>query len=103
MHRAWIFAWDHNAHRPWRVKQPGQGVHAAQGAATAQAVAQLRRRFFTRRILPAGTGLPESIRRAWLCDLPTPPVRWRKGQEGTTVSCPAYARRQLEAAVQQAA
>jgi hypothetical protein len=102
MHRAWIFAWDHNVHRPWRVRQPGQGVHAAQGAATAAAVAQLGRRFFTRRILPVETGLPESIRRAWLCELPTPPVRWRKGQTGTGVRCPAYARRQLEAAVQQA-
>jgi hypothetical protein len=102
MHRAWIFAWDHNVHRPWRVRQPGQGVHAAQGAATAAAVAQLGRRFFTRRILPVETGLPESIRRAWLCELPTPPVRWRKGQKGTGVRCPAYARRQLEAAVQQA-
>jgi hypothetical protein len=103
MHRAWIFAWDHNAHRPWRVKQPGMGVHAAQGAVASEAVAELRRRFFTRRIIPTGAGLPESIRRAWLCELPTPPVRWRKGQKGTTVRCPAYARLQLEAAVQQAA
>jgi hypothetical protein len=30
-------------------------------------------------------------------------MRWRKGQKGTTVRCPAYARLQLEAAVQQAA
>jgi len=103
MHRAWIFAWDHNAHRPWRVKRPAAGVHAAQDAAPADAIRRLARRFFTRRIVPAAGGVPETIRRVWLCELPTPPVRWRTQQKGTTVRCPAYARRELEAAVQQAA
>jgi hypothetical protein len=28
MHRAWLFAWEHNARRPWRVRKPEEGTHA---------------------------------------------------------------------------
>jgi hypothetical protein len=103
MHRAWIFAWDHNANRPWRVRHRREGSHAAHRTVPSAAVEVVRRRFFTRRILPPAAGVPETIRRVWLCELPTPPVRWRRGQEGTTVTVPRYARRQLAAAVQHAA
>jgi len=104
MHRAWIFAWDHNAFRPHRVRRPYGGVHAAQSAVSAAFVARLTSEFFTRRIRPRAVGVPETVRRAWLCELQTPPVRWRRGQTGTSVVVPAYARRELEAAaLQQAA
>lgn len=102
MHRMWIFAWDHNAKRPWRVRRPREGVHAARDAVPAELTAGLGRQFFSRRIRLAGTRPPESIRRVWAAELATPPHRWRAGQAGTTVVPPAYALRDLAAAYQQA-
>jgi hypothetical protein len=102
MHRAWIFAWDHNCRRPWRVRRPQAGVHAAREAVPAAAVRRLTAGFFRRRIRPEGeAGVPETIRRVWMCELPTPPIRWRTGQRGTTVTVPAFARRDLAGAYQQ--
>jgi hypothetical protein len=102
LHRAWIFAFDHNAFRLHRVRNRNGGVHAAHGAVDAARLRALTTEFFTRRIRPQGVGVPESLRQAWLCELPTPPIRWRRGQKGTSVLVPAYARRELAAAMQQA-
>jgi hypothetical protein len=102
MHRAWIFAADHNVHRPWRVRRPQAGVHAARDAADAHMLRRLSAGFFRRRILPPhAAGVPETIRRVWFCELPTPPVRWRRRQRGTSVTVPAFARRDLAGAYQQ--
>ena len=101
MHRAWMFAWDHNARRPWRERRPEAGRHAEQGACSAGVVASLRSSFFTRRIRLRATPVPESIRRVWVGELATPPLRWRVGQVGTSVTVPAYARRDLAEAYQQ--
>ena len=97
MHRAWIFACDHNTRRPWRVRLPAAGTHAGQGALEETNVASIARSFFTRRArLPLGAGVPETIRRVWLAELPPPPVRWRRrAQRGTSVRIPAFARRDL--------
>jgi hypothetical protein len=64
-------------------------------------VAQLQRTLFSRRIFPQNPLVPETIRRAWCAQLPTPPVRWRRRQKGTTVRVPAYAIRQLGLSDQQ--
>lgn len=99
MHRAWIFACDHNTRRPWRVRLPAAGTHAGQEALREAHVTAIARSFFTRRARPpAGTAVPETIRRVWLAELPTPPVRWRRrAQRGTSVRIPAFARRDLAA------
>ena len=102
MHRAWIFAVDHNLRRCWRVRQPARGVHAAQEAVAAEVATGLSRGLFRRRIRAVGSlEVPETIRRAWLCELPTPPIRWRRGQNGTSVTVPGFARRDLEEFYQQ--
>ena len=104
MHRAWCFAWDHNSRRAWRVRKPRRGVHAAQAAAEGAAVKRLTAPFFRRRIRPVHAPVvPETLRRVWMCELPTPPVRWRRGQQGTSVRVPAYAVADLAEAGQHAA
>lgn len=98
LYRMWLFAWDLNTRRPWRVKRPTEGVHAAQGALDAtgvEAVWRANRSFFTRRIDVAGCRVPESLSKAWRAEVVTPPIRWLQGQEGTTVRFPEYARRDL--------
>lgn len=105
MHRAWLFAWEHNARRPWRVKVPGLGCHAEVdgtaggedlGAALEPEVAErIGRQLFTRRIRLRGVGVPTSIARAWMLGLPTPPHRWRKGQKTETIRLPNFAIRDL--------
>jgi hypothetical protein len=103
MHRAWIFAVDHNCFRPHRVRRPRGGVHAVQGAVAPEVVRRITTGFFRRRIRPAGLReVPQTLRRVWLCELPTPPVRWRRGQTGTSVRVPAFARRDLAGDYQQA-
>jgi hypothetical protein len=107
MHRAWIFAWDHNARRPWRVREPQEWCHAIHETPTLPAavaprvVEQAQREFFTRRIRVRATQVPRSMQRVWLAELPTPPVRWKTGQAGTTVRVPKYAKRDLAEAYQQ--
>jgi hypothetical protein len=97
MHRAWIFAWDHNCHRPHRERTPEQGVHATQAVIDAEDLAQLTRGFFTRRVRLSGVAIPRSIERVYLGEVITPPVRWRRGQRGTNVRIPGFARRDLAA------
>ena len=107
MHRAWIFAWEHNLRRPWRVRPAGLPPHAEHGtdllpaAVEAGALTGVQRQFFTRRIRLLGTSVPRTMRRVWRAELPTPPVLWRKGQKGTTVRVPWYAIRDLAQANQQ--
>lgn len=102
MHRAWIFAWDHNTRREHRVKRPEEGVHAAWAGIGEELLAGLRQRFFTRRLRPRVATVPETIRRVWLGLLDTPPIRWKAGQTGTSVRIPAFARRDFASLYQQA-
>jgi len=101
MHRSWLFAWEHNARRPWRVRRPEAGCHAVHAsrrlpAAVDDAIPRrLQRQFFSRRLRLLGCSVPISLRRVWLAQLPTPPVRWQVGQKGTTVRIPKYAKRDL--------
>jgi transposase-like protein len=98
MSRAWIFAWDHNSRREYRVRRPEEGVHLGQGSVTAagcRVIARINREFFSRRVDLARVTVPGSLCRVWLNELTTPPLRWRVGQTGTSVRIPAYARRDL--------
>ncbi|MEX2442943.1 MAG: hypothetical protein WD492_05035, partial [Alkalispirochaeta sp.] len=98
MYRMWIFAWDLNTRREWRVKQPEEGMHAEQGSlddAGAHAMRQINREFFQRRVDVRGAVLPESLEEAWLAKAVTPPIRWKMGQTGTTVRVPRYTLRDL--------
>ena len=98
MYRMWLFAWDHNARRPWRVKRPEYGCHSEQGTITPAGVHTLQRvnrSFFTRRIDVADGLVSPSLRRAWSGKITTPPIRWLQGQKGTSVRMPRYALRDL--------
>ena len=95
MHRMWIFAWDHNACQPRRVR----GKHSASRAQIATGhsldIDRLQQVFFARRI-PIRRRMPESMRKVWLGELCTPPVRWRVRQKGTDVRIAQYAMRDLK-------
>lgn len=98
MYRMWIFAWDLNTRREWRVKQPEDGSHAEQGSLDTegmQAIARINREFFQRRIDVRGTVLPDSLKDAWQAQAVSPPIRWKVGQTGTTVRVPRYTLRDL--------
>lgn len=101
MHRAWMFAWDHNAMREHRVKRPGEGVHAQWSGIPDTTLNRVKRQFFTRRLSPPSPEIPETLRQVWLGELPTPPVRWRVGQRGTMVRIPGFAVRDLASLYQQ--
>lgn len=102
MHRAWLFAWDHNFRREHRVRKPQAGVHATHGCILSTVTRRVTREFFERRIVPRGVTVPESIGQVWLGEVQTPPIRWKKGQKGSSVVISQYARRDLETAQQQA-
>jgi hypothetical protein len=93
MHRAWMFAFDTNCMRPWRVRVPERGAHAEQEAVSAETVRWLGAEFFTRRRrLSAAVAVPETMRRVWEGRLPSPPVRWRqRAQKGSSVRIPGFA------------
>lgn len=91
MHRAWIFAWDHNLRREYRVKRRDWGTHAEQGLIDRGGVRALTREFFERRIRLHGVAVPRTIQAVWRGELATPPVRWRGGQRGTMVRIPGFA------------
>ncbi len=103
MHRAWIFACDHNCRREYRVKQPQLGVHAGQAAVRPQVVRQVGRQFFVRRIRVPPIVVPESIQRVWTAQVMTPPMRWRVGQRASSVKVPSYALCDLALSYQHAA
>ena len=97
MHRFWIFAFDLNCRRPWRVRKPDAGVHAAQDTVPAAAVKRILRGFYTRRINLEEVPVPETLRRVWMQEVPTPPHLWRRGQKEATGRVPAFAIRDLAA------
>lgn len=101
MHRAWIFAWDHNVRREHRVKEPFAGVHTDWTGVPLETVGEVTRSFFARRLRPRDCLVPDSIRQVWLGLLETPPVRWRKGQSGSSVRVPRFARQDLRLMYQQ--
>jgi transposase-like protein len=99
LYRMWIFAWDLNTRREWRVKDPQAGRHAEQGSLTTEgvaAMARIKREFFRRRVDVRGGVLPGSLEAAWRAEVVTPPIRWKTGQAGTTVRVPRYTLRDLE-------
>lgn len=102
MHRAWVFAWDHNCRREHRVKRPEEGVHATHGCVDQETVRMLTRGFFERRIRLRGCAIPESIRQVWTGELQTPPLRWRIGQKHSSIRISRFAVRDLEEAYQHA-
>lgn len=102
MHRAWIFAIDHNVRRERRVRRPQDGVHAQWGGVDEQVIARIRGAFFRRRLRPVVQVVPRTIRDVWLGALQTPPLRWRVGQKGSSVRIPRFAIRDLRMMYQQA-
>lgn len=95
MHRAWLFAWDHNYRRRWRVRGSLDQVHAEVSGVDAESITKVNRQFFRRRIIPDRVDVPHSIRDVWLNRIQTPPLRWRLGQKGSSIRIPAYAVRDL--------
>ena len=95
MHRAWIFAWNHNCIRPWRERQKDETSHAEQTGVSAGRIRQLTSSYYTRRRRVTCQGVPESIRKVFQGEVTTPPVRWQVGQTGTSIRVPAYALRDL--------
>lgn len=103
MHRAWIFAADHNFLREYRVRTPELGTHAGQHTIDPQLVTRIARQLLVRRIRVPKGRVPDSIAAAWTNDLQTPPVRWKKGQKGTSIRIPGFAVRDLFGGYPQAA
>lgn len=98
LYRMWIFAWDLNTRREWRVKQPEEGRHAEQGSLTDEGrrvMNRINREFFRRRVDVRRCKIPGSLSEAWKAEVVTPPIRWKTGQDGTTVRVPAYTLRDL--------
>jgi hypothetical protein len=97
MHRAWIWAWDHNFRREFRVVEPEQGVHAAQGLCSPKRIASIMENFFTQRLRIKDKKVPESIRKVWMAEIPGPAVRWKiNGTKGARrMRVPTYAVRDL--------
>lgn len=97
MTRAWIWAWDHNFRREFRVAEPELGVHAAQGLCSQQCIDEMMGEFFTRRLRLRDKLVPESIRKVWMAEIPGPPVRWRKTVIGSArpIRVPKYAIRDI--------
>ena len=95
MHRMWIFAWDHNVRQPYRVNDLSCRCRALEAGASERALAKLTREFMTRRCSLRRLRVPESIRRVWLAQLDTPPVRWRKAPLGRGLTIRKYARLDL--------
>ena len=95
MHRAWLFAWDHNVCREYRVKRPELGVHLQRLGVAPEVVRRMRQCFFTRRIRVCRCVVPASIKRVWTGTVETPPLRWKCGQRGSSVRVPAFALRDL--------
>lgn len=102
MHRAWLFAWDHNFRREHRVRKPAEGVHAEQGCLSGAIIRHVNRSFFERRLRPPAVGVPETIRQVWMGELVTPPIRWKRGQKGSSIRISDYSRADLLAAYQHA-
>lgn len=88
MHRAWIWVWDHNMQREYRVRRPELGTHAEQGIMTSAAIRRIMREFWGRRLTVRGKHVPESIQAVWRGSIPTPPVRWKNLSKKETAAEP---------------
>jgi len=99
MHRAWIFAYDHNYGQPWRVKAGDLSKRRAAVLGIAEAATRrATREFFSRRIDLRGVLVADSMVQVWLGKMESPPVRWRQGQrEARKVRVPKFAIRDLSA------
>jgi hypothetical protein len=95
MLRMWIFAWDHNTRQPYRVNDLSSECRAIEAGVDRKHLARLQREFLTRRRSVRGRAVPQSIRRVWLSELRTPPVRWRTGQKRFGPMLTRYARDDL--------
>jgi hypothetical protein len=98
LYRMWIYAWDMNTRREWRVKQPREGKHMEQGSVDGEGsreIGRINNEFFQRRVDLYGYVIPENLDEAWKAQAVTPPIRWKKGQIGTTVRVPQYTLRDL--------
>ena len=91
MHRAWIFAYDHNYCQPRRVASGLSITRGEHFGIDARSLSAVRRRFFTSRIDLSSVMASESIRRVWCAQLVSPPVRWKLGQNGSGPRVPRYA------------
>ena len=91
MHRAWIFAYDHNYCQPHRVGSGSPVTRGQRYGLSPHSLSSVRGRFFTRRIDVSHAILSESIRSVWCGELSTPPVRWRVGQTCSGPRVPRYA------------
>ena len=98
MHRAWVFAWDHNAMRERRVRHPEWGVRSQWVVKDHRVIGRMNRQFYTRRIRLAGVAIPYSMRKVWEGKIVSPPVRWKEGSleaPWSMVRIPAFALRDL--------
>ena len=100
MMRMWVFAWDHNVRQPYRVTERGCGCRASAAGVSARDLGRLKREFYTRRRSVRRRRVPESMRRVWVAELATPPVRWRVGQKSSGPVPTQYARVDLAFAFQ---
>ena len=103
MHRAWIFAVDHNCLREYRVRRPWLGGHAEQSAVEPEVVRHIAARLFRERIELRGIAVPQTISMVWTGSLPSPPIRWKVGQKRMRIKIQGYAIADLAAAYQHAA
>ena len=101
MHRMWIFAWDHNASQPRRVKRTGDPSRIEYAERIAGELKAHAREFYVRRISLRNVPIDESMVRVWLGELDTPPVRWRVAQKRTGPVVTQYAKRDLSYAKHQ--
>ena len=95
MHRMWIFAWDHNCCQPMRVRRTQDSSRAGHAGLPKGILSKLKRQFYTRRVIPTGAPMPESMRLVWTARLASPPVRWKTQQLTYGPSIPAFALRDL--------
>ncbi|MFP4152849.1 MAG: hypothetical protein ACLFR8_12960 [Alkalispirochaeta sp.] len=85
--------------RPWREKAADERSHAEVAGVSGKQIREMNQGFYTRRFRVIGEAVPESIRRAFLAQIATPPVRWKVGQTGTSIRVPDYAKRDLLASL----
>ncbi len=95
MHRAWLFAWDHNAYQPHRVRRVSAPTRFELAGVPASLLNAVRRSFFTRRINLSGVPLPQSMRLTWCAAHQSPPLRWAPFQIPRRPEVPAFVHRDL--------
>ena len=95
MHRAWIFAYDHNFVQPHRVASRDTTCRGVHYGIDADVIRRAQRDFFRRRIDLAPAFVPDSLVSVWTAALATPPIRWKVRQRSFGPEVPVYARRDL--------